>query len=91
MADPKSDDPVLRQSTRLTCMAVMGAQSTYDPRAIKQLVGGRAHEHSALPGFYGLKEDESDTPRAHKLYEAAAPITHLTAGDPPVRSPEPRR
>jgi acetyl esterase/lipase len=84
MADPKSDDPVLRESTRLTCMAVVGAQSTYDPRAIKELVGGRAHEHGALLGFYGLTRDQLDTPEAHRLFEAAAPITHLGAGDPPV-------
>src|ERR1041384_1128296 len=32
MADPASDDPVARQSTRLSCMAVQGAQSSYDPR-----------------------------------------------------------
>ena len=84
MADPKSDDPVLRRSTRLSCMAVQGAQSTYDPRVIKKIVGGRAHEHPALEGFYGLKKDELDTPRAHKLYDAAAPINYLTADDPPV-------
>jgi acetyl esterase/lipase len=84
LADPKSADPVLRQSSRLTCMAVLGAQSTYDPRVIQKLIGGKAHEHAALPGFYGLKSDELDTPKAHKLYEAAAPINHLTADDPPV-------
>jgi len=84
MAEPKSDDPVLRQSTRLSCMAVFGAQSTYDPRVIKEWIGGRAHEHPALQGFYGLKADELDTPKAHKLYEAAAPINYLTKDDPPV-------
>jgi acetyl esterase/lipase len=84
MADPKSDDPVLRQSTRLNCMAVMGAQSTYDPRVIKEWIGGRAHEHPALLGFYGLKDDELDSSKAHKLYEAAAPINYLTKDDPPV-------
>ena len=25
-----------------------------------------------------------DTPRAHKLYEQASPVTHLTRDDPPV-------
>ncbi|MEW6302923.1 MAG: alpha/beta hydrolase, partial [Verrucomicrobiota bacterium] len=84
LADPKSSDPVLRQSTRLTCVAVNGAQSTYDPRVIKEWVGGRAHEHPALEGFYGLKPDELDSPKAHKKYEAAAPINHLTKDDPPV-------
>ncbi len=83
-ADPKSDDPVLRESTRLSCMVVMGAQSTYDPREIKRLIGGRAHEHPALQGFYGLADDELDSEKAHKLYEDAAPINHLSAGDPPV-------
>ena len=84
LADPKSDDPVLRQSTRLTCMAVLGAQSSYDPRVIKEWVGEAAAKHPALTGFYGLKADELDTPKAHKLYEAASPITHLTKDDPPV-------
>ncbi len=84
LADPKSADPVLRQSTRLTCMAVNGAQSTYDPRVIKAWIGGRAHEHPALEGFYGLTKDELDTPQAHQRYEQAAPINYLTKEDPPV-------
>lgn len=84
MAKPESQDPVLRQSTRLTCMAVQGAQSSYDPRVIKELIGGRAHEHPALEGFYGIKLDEKETPRAYRLYEAASPVTYLTADDPPV-------
>lgn len=84
LADPKSDDPVLRQSTRLTCMAVTGAQSTYDPRLIKEWVGEAASRHPALEGFYGLKPDELDSPKAHKLYVDAGAITHLTRDDPPV-------
>lgn len=84
MADPKNEDPVLRQSTRLTCMAVSGAQSTYSPPAIRKIVGGRADEHPALKGFYGLKAEEFETPEALKLFEQAAPITWLTSDDPPV-------
>jgi hypothetical protein len=84
MADPKSDDPVLRESTRLSCLVVFGAQSTYDPRVIKTLVGGRAHEHPALGGFYGLKADEYESERAYKLYEGASAINYLTKDDPPV-------
>jgi acetyl esterase len=84
LADPKSSDPVARQSTRLTCMAVKGAQSSYDPRFIKSVIGGRAHEHPALGSFYGLKPEEFDSPKAHKLYEEASPINYLSADDPPV-------
>lgn len=84
LAEPASVDPIRRQSTRLTCMAVIGAQSTYDPRVIREWIGGRAHEHPALEGFFGLTRAELDSPRALKLYEDASPITHLTRDDPPV-------
>lgn len=84
LADPKQSDPILRQSTRLRCMAVLGAQSSYDPRVIREWIGGRAHEHTALPGFFGLKEDELQSEKAYRRYRDASPITHLSAGDPPV-------
>lgn len=84
MAKPGSRDPVERQSSRITCMFVQGAQCTYDPRVIKEVVGGRAHEHSALPPFFGLGPGEADTPKAHKIYEESAPINYLTKDDPPV-------
>jgi acetyl esterase len=84
MADPKNADMTLRESTRLTCIAVQGAQSSYDLRTIREWVGESAARHVALPGIYGLKPDELETPKAYKLYEAAAPINYLTRDDPPV-------
>lgn len=36
MADPKSSDPVARESTRLWCAAVSGAQTTLDPQQMKE-------------------------------------------------------
>jgi acetyl esterase/lipase len=35
LADPKSDDPIARESTRLICAAVNGAQTTLDPQQMK--------------------------------------------------------
>jgi len=84
LADPTSSDPIARQSTRLSSAAVLGAQASYDPRWIKRVVGGRAHEHPALMPFYGLKPDELDSPRAHKMYDEASPINYVTPDDPPV-------
>jgi acetyl esterase len=84
LADPASDDPVKRRSSRLSCMAVLGAQSSYDPRVIKARIGGRAHEHPALKPFYGLTDDELDSERAHRMYEDASPINHVTPDDPPA-------
>jgi len=65
-------------------MGVLGAQSSYDPRVIKEWIGGRAHEHPALQPFYGLNSDELDSPRAYKLYEEASAINYVTVDDPPV-------
>lgn len=84
LADPDNADPVLRQSTRLTCMAVTGAQSTYDPLVITEWIGEAAARHSALEGFYGLTWDQYHTPEAKKMFTKAAPITYLTKDDPPV-------
>lgn len=36
LADPNSDDPIARQSTRLLCAAVNGAQTTLDPKQMKE-------------------------------------------------------
>ena len=75
LADPRSADPVLRQSSRLACMGVVGAQTSYDPRFIKQTIGGRAHEHIALRPLFGIHSDaEADSPRIRKLYEEASPL-----------------
>jgi acetyl esterase/lipase len=85
LADPRSDDPVARQSSRVKAMGVIGAQTSYDPRFIKETIGGRAHEHPALRGFYGITSDaDLDSPRTHKLYEEASAINYVSADDPPA-------
>ena len=84
MADPKNADPVLRESTRLSCMAVFGAQSTYDPIVITEWIGEAAARHPALEGFYGLTWDQYQTPAAREMFKKAAAITYLTRDDPPV-------
>lgn len=84
LADPVSADPIARESTRVVCVTVAGAQPTYDPREIRRLAGEAASRHRALTVMFGLKSGEADTPAAHRLYTETAPITHLTRDDPPV-------
>jgi hypothetical protein len=84
MADPKSDDPLKRQSTRLSSMAVLAAQTSYDPRVIAKVVGEAASRHPALPQLYGLREGEAPGEQAYRMFEDASPITHLTKDAPPV-------
>lgn len=89
MARPKSDDPVARQSTRLTCVLALNMQSTYDPRQIKNIVPGAAYNHPALKQLFGLPRDwnwlEDDIDEALDAgLKDVSPITHLTSDDPPV-------
>lgn len=57
MADPESDDPVARQSSRLSCAIGIGAQSTNDPRVIRKIIPGKAYNQSALKPLFGLPAD----------------------------------
>jgi hypothetical protein len=87
MADPKSDDPVLRQSTRLACVAVSDAQTSYDPRFIRKLFPGKdVYEIGPLQKLFGADLDKLDELPAekYKLFEEVSPINHLTRDDPPV-------
>jgi acetyl esterase/lipase len=93
-AEPQSSDPVARQSTRLWCAAVTGAQTTLDPQQMKAWTpnsryGG--HAFGFMPDPHNLKTRDTQfaaflAARATvlpgiKLY---SPFEHVSAGDPPV-------
>jgi acetyl esterase len=86
LANPKSGDPVERQSTRLTVIGVMDAQTSYDPRFIAKLVGEETARIPPLASLFGVPEgaDPVKAEDKFRLYEEASPVTHLNAGDPPV-------
>jgi acetyl esterase len=87
LADPTSDDPVARQSTRIVAIGTLGGQGTYDPIKIKELVGGRAWEHPSIFKVYGVESAEEalhPTKEMQQLYDESSAITHLTQDDPPL-------
>ena len=84
MADPASDDPVKRESTRVSAIGASAAQPDLDPRVVKKLVGESPAVMAAIRQLWGLKPDEVDTERAYKLYREASVFTYLTKDDPPV-------
>ena len=56
MADPKSDDPIARESTRLMCAAVTVAQTSLDPQQMKEWTpnsnyGGHAFGFKRVPAY----------------------------------------
>lgn len=86
LARPESTDPVERQSTRLTCVAVSNGQSSYDPRFAEAIGIPRPNfeRHGFFLPFYNITADEIDSEKAYRKYEAMAPVTHLSADDPPA-------
>jgi acetyl esterase len=85
LADPASDDPVARQSSRLCCAGSFGGQTSYDPHVIKEWIGGRAYEHPSIYKCYAVQTlDQLDDPKLQKLYDEVSAIKHLTKDDPPI-------
>ena len=86
LADPKSADPVLRESTRLKAMAVSSAQTTLVPDVVAKYVGVLGTEYGSYSNgkMFGLKKEEMGSAKALQLYREISPLTYLTKDDPPV-------
>jgi len=91
MVDPKSDDPVARESTRLFCAAVSAPQTTLDPKQMKEWTPNSRYGGHAF-GFTGDKEkklsqfDEFLAKRDTILPWIAeySPYALVSSDDPPV-------
>ncbi len=88
LADSTNADPVLRHSTRLTCMSVFNGQTSYDPRFIRQLLPGTdTYKHPRLAQLFAVDLDKLDElpKEKYKLFELVSSINHLTEDDPPAQ------
>jgi acetyl esterase/lipase len=91
MADPKSADPIARESTRLWCAAVDGAQTTLDPAQMKEWTpnssyGGHAFGFNADRVKKTTQFDEFLAKRDTILPWIAeySPYALVTSDDPPI-------
>ncbi len=91
MADPNSSDPIAKESTRLTCAAVSGAQTTLDPAQMKEWTPNSKYGGHAF-GFKGdttkkiSQFDEFLAGRDKILPWIAeySPYALVTSDDPPI-------
>ena len=83
MANPKSDDPIARESTRLYCAAVNGAQTSLDPRELREWMPNYRYGAHAfgLPNFQSLFDNRE---KVLKWIEEYSPIELVTKDDPPI-------
>ena len=87
LADPNAEDPVQRQSTRVTAAAVSGGQTSIDPKVIEPWLGPNVLKHNMINMAVGEKTIEGalkNYERHRELYVEFSPYNHLTADDPPL-------
>jgi len=83
LADPKSDDPIARESTRLYCAAVNGAQVSLDPKELREWMPNYRYGAHA----FGLPNLESVIENREKILDwikEYSPIEHVSKDDPPI-------
>ncbi|MCC9609435.1 alpha/beta hydrolase [Blastopirellula sp. JC732] len=83
MADPKSDDPIARESTRLYCAAVNGAQVTLDPKPLREWMPNYKYGAHAF-GLPNLDAVLSDREALLPLINEYSPMAHVTKDDPAI-------
>jgi acetyl esterase/lipase len=83
LADPKSKDPIARESTRLSCAAVNGAQTSLDPKELRGWMPNYRYGAHAfgLPNFQSLLANRAKVLKWIKEY---SPIEHVSKDDPPI-------
>jgi acetyl esterase/lipase len=91
LAEPQSDDPIARQSSRLSCAAVTGAQTSLDPKELREWIansiyGGHAFGF-AEPGRTRAQEFDLLIANREKVLpwiKEYSPIKLVTKDDPPI-------
>ena len=90
LADPKSKDPVERQSTRVSGAMVDVPQTTIEPDHVRDWVGPAALSHQMICKAGGFMSNEEmfkaikERPEIDALYHEFSPINHLSPDDPPM-------
>jgi acetyl esterase/lipase len=86
MADPNSEDPIARQSSRILCAAVSGAQTSLDPKQMKEWMPNSSYGGHAF-GFMGKGKFEEFLANREKILDEIkeySPYELVTSDDPPV-------
>jgi acetyl esterase/lipase len=83
MADPSSSDPVARESTRLYCAAVEGAQSSLDPKDLLDWMPNYTYGAHAF-GLKNIKEMVEQRDKIMPWIKQYSAIELVSKDDPPI-------
>lgn len=85
-ADPKSDDPAGRESSRVRGVVAYSGPTTVDPHEIIEHVGGNPRIHPAMFPIFDIKKiEELDLPAMRRKVEEYSPLHHVSRDDPPLQ------
>jgi arylformamidase len=87
LADPHSDDPVLRESTRVTAAAVSGGQTSIDPKVIEQWLGPNVLKHRMINMAVGettIEDALKNYDKHRSRFVEFSPYNHVDGNDPPL-------
>ena len=83
LANPKSKDPVLRESSRLQCAAVIGAQTTLDPKQMKEWTPNSKYGGHAF-GLHPFDKFLESRKKILPWIKEYSPYANVSSDDPPV-------
>lgn len=83
LADSKSKDPVLRESSRLQCAAVIGAQTTLDPKQMKEWTPNSKYGGHAF-GLHPFDRFLDNRKKIMPWIKEYSPYANVTKDDPPI-------
>lgn len=87
LADPDSEDPVERESTRVQGAVALSGQTSIDPPVIKNWLGPKVLEHRMIPmavGLTSMDKAQEDYAEHEAIYREFSPINHVSVDDPPI-------
>jgi acetyl esterase/lipase len=91
LAKPDSSDQIERESTRLSCAAVVGAQTSLDPKQVREWIPNAVYGGHAF-GFAGQGRQRGDEfkllvanrEKVKPLFKEYSPIELVSKNDPPI-------
>jgi acetyl esterase/lipase len=83
LADPRCDDPIARESTRLYCAAVNGAQTSLDPKELREWMPNYGYGAHAF-GLKSFQDLINNRDKVLKWIKEYSPIELVTKDDPPI-------
>ena len=87
LADPDADDPVLRESTRVTAAAGIAGQTSLDPPVIAEWLGLNVLLHRMIwlsVGEPDLTAALTNYEQNREMYVEFSPYNHVSSDDPPL-------